>query len=188
VIGTGTVDADERHRLFCALRLPAPVLDTVAAWQPRALDAPRARSVARENLHVTLAFLGARPASEVPAIAAELRAAARAAGPIHLSLGPRSYRETRSVGMLVLDDSDGAASALAGEIGARLERLGVLRREQRPWTAHLTVVRFRERPRLQPDPPRLARFSPSDAALYTSVLRPDGAQYDVLESVALGGG
>jgi hypothetical protein len=30
-------------------------------------------------------------------------------------------------------------------------------------------------------------FSPSEAALYHSVLRPDGAQYEVLEAVALGG-
>jgi hypothetical protein len=35
--------------------------------------------------------------------------------------------------------------------------------------------------------PELGAFGPSDAAVYHSALRPDGAQYTVLESVALGG-
>jgi hypothetical protein len=51
----------------------------------------------------------------------------------------------------------------------------------------VTVLRFRAPPRLRPDVPRLGEFSPSDAALYHSVLRPSGAQYAVIESAALGG-
>jgi hypothetical protein len=51
----------------------------------------------------------------------------------------------------------------------------------------VTVIRFRQRPRLQPELPNLAPFVPSDAAVYLSRLRPGGAQYEVLESVALGG-
>jgi hypothetical protein len=35
--------------------------------------------------------------------------------------------------------------------------------------------------------PELGTFSPSDAAVYISRLRRSGAQYDVLESVPLGG-
>jgi hypothetical protein len=49
------------------------------------------------------------------------------------------------------------------------------------------VLRFREQPRLRLDAPALAPFDPSDAALYHSVLRPSGAQYEVIESAALGG-
>ena len=63
---------------------------------------------------------------------------------------PVRYRETRSVGMLVLEDVGGAATALAADLGERLERLGVYRRENRPWLPHITVLRFRERPRLAP--------------------------------------
>ena len=61
------------------------------------------------------------------------------------------------------------------------------RREQRRWLPHVTVVRFRERPRAWPDVPELPGFSPSDAAVYLSRLRPTGAQYVVLESFGLGG-
>jgi 2'-5' RNA ligase len=89
--------------------------------------------------------------------------------------------------MLVCDDEEGRGAALADDLFGRLEALGVYRREARPWLPHLTVVRFRERPRLRPSLPDLGRFSPSDAAVYLSRLRPGGAQYDVVESVALGG-
>ena len=88
--------------------------------------------------------------------------------------------------MLVLDDEEGRATALADDVQARLEALGAYRREGRAWLPHLTVARFRERPRLRLDPPDLGTFVPSDAAAYLSRLRPSGAQYEVLESVPLG--
>jgi RNA 2',3'-cyclic 3'-phosphodiesterase len=177
------VAAGAHVRLFCALRLPDDTLDTLVAWQTA--HVARARPVARESLHVTLAFLGSRPETEVPAIGRELAAAA--AGAARIVLEAVRYRETRSVGMVVLADEGGAATGLAGDLGARLKRLGVYRPERRPWLPHVTVARFRERPGLAPPPPALGRVGPSDAAVYSSVLRPSGAQYEVLESVALGG-
>jgi RNA 2',3'-cyclic 3'-phosphodiesterase len=182
VISTASVQSRDRLRLFCALRLPDDTVERLVAWQH---DELRGRIVERGNLHITVAFLGSRPASELEPVAAELRGAARSAPrPV---LRVRGYRETRSVGMLVLDDEDGRAGALAADVHGRLERLGVYRPEQRPWLAHLTVLRFRERPRLRPALPDLGAVSPSEAAVYHSVLRPSGAQYEVLDSVALGG-
>ena len=184
--GAGTVGGDERVRLFLALRLPEDVLGEIQGWQPGALaGAAGVRAVRRENLHVTLAFLGHRPAAELETIARSLREAA--AGAALPSFAVRGYRETRSVGMLVLSDEDGHAGALAVDLHERLEALGVYEREQRPWLPHLTVARFRERPRLCPALPELGPFSPSDAAVYHSVLRRGGAQYEVVESVPLGG-
>ena len=89
--------------------------------------------------------------------------------------------------MLVLEDDRGQATQLAGDVQERLERLDVYRREGRPWLPHLTVARWRERPRLRLEPPGVGTFVPSDAAAYLSRLHPDGARYEVLESVALGG-
>jgi 2'-5' RNA ligase len=176
------VAGDERLRLFLALRLPRDVLDDVERWQREQLHG--VRLVGREQLHVTLAFLGRRPADELAAIVGELRDAAAGAGAIRLT--PRRYRETRSVGMLVLEDEGGEAAALAGALHERLERLGVYEREARAWLPHVTVARWRQRPRLQPDLPPGRTFVPSDAAAYLSRLRPGGAEYRVLESVALG--
>jgi 2'-5' RNA ligase len=179
----GTVDPDERLRLFCALTLPGPVLDRLVEWQAAELAAGE-RIVPRQNLHVTVAFLGSRPASEAAPIGAELAAAAAAAGPI--TLRERGYRETRSVGMLVCDDVAGHAGRFAVDVFGRLERLGVYERERRPWLPHVTVLRFRRRPpRLRPQLPVLGEVSPSGAAVYHSLLRPEGAEYAVLESFAL---
>jgi len=177
------VSSDERLRLFLALRLPEETLDAIEAWQREHLQ--RVRVVPREQLHVTLAFLGSRPAAELGEILVVLRtAAAGAVGEIRLT--PLRYRETRSVGMLVLADEGGRAGELADGVQSALERLGVYRREGRPWLPHVTVARFRERPRLRLDPPEARTFVPSDGAAYLSRLRPGGVQYEVLEAVALG--
>jgi 2'-5' RNA ligase len=196
------VASDDRLRLFCALRLPEETVDALVRWQQCELrddldgsrreagegDAARRevaiRLVPPPNLHVTLAFLGPRPAGELPAIVAALRAAAGEAGAIRLRV--RGYRETRSVGMLTFDDEDRRAVALAERLHGLLEQAGVYRREARPWLPHLTVLRFRERPRLDPSLPDLGEVSPSDAAVYISRLRSTGAQYEVLETAELG--
>jgi 2'-5' RNA ligase len=178
-----SVGGDERLRLFLALRLPGRALDEIESWQRQRLHGVRV--VPREHLHVTLAFLGHRPAGELGSVLAALREAAVGAGEIRLE--PSRYRETRSVGMLVLEDEGGCAARLAGDVQARLERLGVYRREGRPWLPHLTVARWREPPRLRLEAPPVGTFVPSDAAAYLSRLHPGGARYEVLESVALGG-
>ena len=160
-----SVGGRDRLRLFLALRLPGDAVDALARWGERELEG---RVVARDNLHVTLAFLGSRPAGELDAVVNELRAAARAARRPVLTVS--RYRETRSVGMPVLDYRGGPSTALADDLHGRLERLDVYRREARPWLPHVTVVRFHERPRLRPDLPDLGEIVPSEAAAYHSVL------------------
>jgi 2'-5' RNA ligase len=178
----GSVAGDERLRLFLALRLPPEVLEEIERWQWQQLR--ELRIVPPEHLHVTLAFLAHRPSDELPIVVGALRDAAVEVGEIRLTL--LRYRETRSVGMLMLDDEGGGATSLARDVQERLERLGVYRPEGRPWLPHVTVARWRERPRLRPEPPPRRTFVPSDAAAYLSRLRPGGAEYRVLESVALG--
>jgi 2'-5' RNA ligase len=181
-----SVEGRERLRLFCALRLPGETVAALSRWQAGVFDGVAGvRPVGRDHLHVTLAFLGSRPTQELEAIAGELRGAAEAAAAPLLEI--RRYRETRSVGMLVCDDEEGRAKRLAADLHERLERLGVYERERREWLPHVTVVRFRARPRLEPPLPQLGPVVTSEAAVYMSVLRPSGAQYEVLQSVALGG-
>jgi 2'-5' RNA ligase len=183
----GSVGGDERIRLFIGLPLPAGTVEPLSAWQRDAFAAVGdVRVVVPENLHLTLAFLGHRPARETEEIARCLREAAAAASPPALRV--RRYRETRSVGMLVFDDEGERATRLAADLHERLDQAGVYERERRPWLPHLTVIRFRRPPRLRPELPDLGEVSPSEAAVYHSVLRRGGAQYDVLESVRLGGG
>jgi len=198
VTSPATVEADERLRLFLALELPPGVVAALDEWARRHVVGPGCRPVT--TFHVTLAFLGSRPASELDAIAGALRASAAECAP--LTLEPVRYRETRSVGMLVLADPTGEAARLAGRLHERLEELGVYERERRRWLPHVTVVRFadarsRERtrgadagsgelPRPAPPLPEIGPFAPSGAAAFLSRLRRTGAQYEVLESCPLG--
>ena len=184
---SASVGRDERLRLFIGLRLPGDALERLERWQRDAFGAVRdIRVVPRVNVHVTLAFLGSRPRTELEPIGDSLCEAAAAATPPTLRL--RRYRETRSVGMLVFDDDGGHASTLAADLHGRLEALGVYEREARQWLPHATVIRFRRPPRLHPSLPDLGEVSPSEAAVYHSLLRRGGAQYEPLETVRLGGG
>jgi 2'-5' RNA ligase len=174
-----SVEGDERLRLFLALRVPDEWAAAVAVWQSETFGGRRLRVVPREHLHLTLVFLGSTPAAEVPGIVDRLRAAAAAAGAIRLR--PDGYRETRGAAMLTFEDLGGAGGALADALG---------RAEDRPWLPHVTVARYRERPKLRQDFPATLRthvLVPSDAAAFLSKLRPSGAEYEVLASFALGG-
>ena len=179
-----SLEGDERLRLFLALRLPDDIVATLVAWAARELrGAAGGRLVPAQNLHVTLAFLGARPAPELGAIVDALRRCTALAGPIELQLD--RYREGRSVGMLALRDRSGEAVRLAACVHDRLEKLGVYRREARSWLPHVSVIRYRARPRLSPPLPDLGRVAPSEAAAYLSRLHPTGARYEVLQSFLL---
>lgn len=176
----GTVARDDPLRLFLALELPDEVVDALVAWGAQHLE--HGRPV--QSFHVTLAFLGWQPEDALDVVLPTVREEAPRTPPFRLA--PLRYRETRSVGMLVLSDPSGEAARLAERLQRRLEEAGLYRREARPWLPHVTVLRFRERPRLSPPLPEIAPFAPSGVAALLSRLHPSGARYEVLESCSLG--
>ncbi len=179
---------DERLRLFLALRLPRDVLETLAAWQDgsSALAGGGGRIVPRRPppRHARLPWLAAGRGGRVDL---------PRAGRVRLTRRrPASSRSTATARRGASACSSSATSPdaprlLPGTSSRGWRRLGVYRREAGRGCPHVTVLRFRERPRLQPDLPRLAAFHPSDAAAYLSRLHPSGARYEVLESFELGG-
>jgi RNA 2',3'-cyclic 3'-phosphodiesterase len=175
----GSVEGDGRIRLFLALELPGAIEDALAGWGRKHLTGGRRP----ESLHITLAFLGSQPPSALAPIMVALRREAAATEPILLE--PVRYRETHSVGMLVLADPTGRATVLANRLQLALEEIGVYERERRPWVPHVTVLRFRERPRLDPPLPACGPFAPSGAAALLSRLHRSGARYEVVETCAL---
>ncbi|MEZ5099426.1 MAG: 2'-5' RNA ligase family protein [Thermoleophilia bacterium] len=184
---TATVEGDGRLRLFLGFPLDPAWAADLARWQARELGgSPALGLVPVERLHVTLAFLGSRPAADAARAVEVAGAVAPGFGPP--ALAPVHYRETRSVAMLVLDDAGGRAGALQGALSSALAAAGLYEPESRPWLPHVTVARMHGRPpRLDPSVPALGPTSPSGVALYNSVLRPNGAQYQILVSVPLGG-
>ena len=173
---TARVAGDANVRLFCGLPLPDETADAIVAWQA-GLDGGRA--VPRDNLHFTLAFLGWQPRVRIDDVVAVLRRRAAETEPPVFVL--ERYRETRAVGMLVFSRDEGA-ERLA--LGLQRDLLGSVERET--WLPHVSVFRFRTRPRLQPVLPELGTVVPSDAAAYLSRLRPGGAEYVVLHELPLG--
>jgi RNA 2',3'-cyclic 3'-phosphodiesterase len=178
VTDAAKVEGDEQLRLFCGLRLPEDAMDAIAGWQA---GLERGRIVPRDNLHFTLAFLGRQPRSRLAEVVDTLQRRCAGVGPFAFQVS--SYRETRNVAMLVFTAEDDGAQRLA--LGLQRDLLGRVERET--WLPHVTVLRFRERPRLRPTLPEVGPVVTSEAAAYLSVLRPSGAEYVVLETVRLGG-
>ena len=179
-------------RLFAALDLPAGVRAALAAWGAQAADGdPALRALAPQTLHVTLAFLGERPAWELDGLRAALhRAAGEAPAAVPLSLAGALWLSPRRPHVLTvgIGDASGALERLhrrlIGELGREIGWEG----EERPLRAHVTVARVRpggtpRRTGLAGAP--AATFHAPALTLYKSVLGPAGATHEPLERIAL---
>lgn len=179
-------------RLFVALDLPERERATVAAWRDELIAArDDLRPVAEEALHVTLAFLGYRPETEVTAIAEAMGASACDAEPPRLAAGAVVPLPPRRPRLFALDlqDPDGACAQLQQSVSDTLEAGRFHKPEKRPFWPHVTLARVKRDRRAEPLPgaaPPLKPFRAEQVTLYRSVLRPQGARYDALERVRLG--
>ncbi|MDP1848349.1 MAG: RNA 2',3'-cyclic phosphodiesterase [Solirubrobacteraceae bacterium] len=175
-------------RLFIALDLPVDVRTALAAWVEQAAPA-EVRRVPVDNLHVTLAFLGARNSDEAAAAGALLPALARplpqlrSAGALWLPL--------RRPGVLTVAlEPDAALAALQAELVAGLSSAIGFAAERRRFRPHVTVgrvargTRIDTRSALQPPAPDL-RFAAHSLTLYRSHTGPQGARYIRMGGVEL---
>jgi 2'-5' RNA ligase len=145
-------------------------------------------------MHLTLAFLGAQPEERLPALERIGAAAAGATRPGRLRLGEAgsfgSRREPRVLWVDVRGDVELLASlqrSLNGGLAA--EGLPV---EERPFRAHITLARRRERASGGPPPgwpPSVdpASFKLEALTLMQSRLSPRGPTYTPLQKFELGG-
>lgn len=157
-------------RLFFALQPSPDDLDRLASALPDDLEAGRV--IPRENLHVTLAFLGD--------LDAEQEAAARAAAdgvqapPVELSFTALAYWSGPRTRVLVPETISAAAQTLRGELARRLRERGVPF-DVRVWRPHLTVARKAHPAEEVALEPLLFRFR--EFALVHSHTDPAGARY-----------
>jgi RNA 2',3'-cyclic 3'-phosphodiesterase len=182
-----------------ALDLPGETREGLAAWGQEALADSALRPVAPEALHITLAFLGSRPETEIAAIAAAVEEGAAPAPWVELrDPEPRPPRGRARV--YALPAISPGAEALQAGLAQRLVEGGFYEPEKRPFWPHVTVARVRSeargsrRPAVVSKPPgsipeeleepRLA----VRMALYRSELQPTGARYVPLAQVELPGG
>ena len=174
-------------RLFVALDLPDPARAALVAFRDTA-DPAVWRPVAPEAVHLTLAFLGHRPETDVPAIAGVLRAAAGEAPRLALAGGLLLPPRRARVLCAAVDDPDGTLAALQARVSDGLAAAGVYEPEDRPFRAHATVARLRSggrAPRALDGAPEPLEFHGGPLTLYVSRLHPKGARYEPLASVEL---
>jgi len=180
---------DERLRLFVALELPAEARRALAAFRDRA-DPAVWRPVRDEALHLTLAFLGSRPAADVDVVAGVLRGAP--GGAVPLVLGGPLLLPPRRARVLCADVADpgGALAALQAGVSAGLADAGVYSPEKRPFRAHATVARLRAGARSPREwsggGPEPLAFGGGPLTLFRSRLGRAGAAYEALVQVPLG--
>jgi RNA 2',3'-cyclic 3'-phosphodiesterase len=179
----------ERIRLFVAVDLPGEARASLAGWAAeRARELPVLRVLAADSLHVTLAFLGWRAATDAGHIGRVALAAADEVG--ELEVGPGAWLPPRRPRVLAvdLDDPAGRLTGLQSRVENALAAEAGFEPEARPFRPHVTVARVRrgERTRADPlpEPPQL-RFHPPALTLYRSRLSRSGAEYEPLARVEL---
>jgi 2'-5' RNA ligase len=165
----------EQGRLFFALVPPPGVLDAVVAIQQ--VLKIEARAVVRENLHITLAFLGDVPWSrlaELRSIASDTPMPACTLRLERVGGFPRS-----GVAFLAPAESPPELDDFRKMLTGRLARAGFAA-DDKPWRPHLTLYR-----KLRKSCSRMA-VKPVDwplreFALVSSTLRNSGPVYRVLD-------
>jgi 2'-5' RNA ligase len=198
---------DPTARLFVAVDPPEQVCERLTAWAREATREAQTRSAAKgsmrvldpELLHVTLCFLGNRPAREMDALAQALSTCQEHVG--ELSLGAPLWLPERNPRALAVElhDKHGWLAALQADVVAALGQVsgwqpdggahtgpGTSKRRFRP---HVAVARLRRgaEPRkrtLRPTPS--ASFMPCELVLYRSWLSPEGASYEAVATYPIG--
>jgi RNA 2',3'-cyclic 3'-phosphodiesterase len=179
-------------RLFVAVDVPVPIKRSLArAVRPLRESVPGARWTRPEAWHVTLKFLGSVYPRLRGWVEEAVAAAAAAAEPFETrltSLGAFPSERRARVLWAGLDDPEGAFVRLTGALEGSLER--EFPAEKRPFTAHLTLARFKEQAALPQGSleAELAGepFPVERLVLYRSHLQRPHAVYESLATFPLG--
>ena len=175
-------------RLFVAVEIDDALKDKIVGLQTKVLE-PAVKLVERQNLHITLVFLGNVPDEQVLKIQTALREVKMA--PFDVEIGgvgtfPSSGRRINAVWV----DCKGPLAELAAKIDEALKPLGFTR--DKTFVSHLTIGRVKRRPErlhavvegLKAIPigrQRIDRF-----VLKRSTLTPKGPVYEDVEIYKLG--
>jgi 2'-5' RNA ligase len=189
------VTSPERVRLFVALELPAVVRAALHGWAAEQVaGVERLRLVTPESLHVTLCFLGSRPAAEIEEIAATCRAAVSALAGPQLTVGEALWlppRRPRVLTVALAGDDEARLAAVQSALSRALVAGGFYEPETRPFLAHVTVARVgrdaRIRPRELPAPGAMG-FTGERITLFASRLGKGPVHYEALATATLSSG
>jgi 2'-5' RNA ligase len=173
-------------RLFLGLPIP-PELAQALTRLTRAIELPKGRWTAPENLHLTLVFLGEVAEPTLPLIERELS---------ELTFAPFQLKFTslntfpRAGALFAEVESARPLLRLQANVAAGMARCGFAPKdseapEDRPYYPHITLARFHGPLRLSQRqralPTSLQRgFTADTVNLYRSHLTPTGSHYEIL--------
>lgn len=168
-------------RAFIGLPLPEPLVLTCLSVQGHTRSG---RPVPRENLHLTLVYLGELPVSDLEDLAADLDRIRHGPVPFRLT-GIDVFGAGRDSRLLVATVApDPAMTELQARI-VRTARSAGLDLERRRFRPHVTLVRdFRGRD-LPPWTGQAVQALATGFTLYRSTLKKTGAEYDSLADYPL---
>jgi 2'-5' RNA ligase len=170
-------------RLFLGLPIP-PEQAQALTRLTQAIELPKGRRTAPENIHLTLVFLGEVAEPTLPSIEHELSKLNFAPFPLKLT----SLNTFPRAGVLFAEvEPTRPLLHLQAKLAATMARCGFTQEdpEARPYHPHITLARFHGQLRLNKNqqalPPSLQRSFIADTInLYRSNLTPTGSHYEIL--------
>jgi 2'-5' RNA ligase len=147
--------------------------------------------VERENLHVTLKFLGSVPDEKVGPVSSKIESTASRFGPFDLDVaGAGGFPSRRRPTVLWVGTGEGSdrLGELAAAVEEGLSELGFAK-EQKRFHGHITIGRIRRGSQPQSidsalgawDPGTFGRFTVDSISLMESELRPSGPIYSAIQ-------
>lgn len=183
------MNESENKRLFIAIDLPETIKQAIGELQITLKRYARdAKWVRSEGMHLTLKFLGYVGAGRIDEIARALDSAATNYAPFLIELaGCGFFPNARRPNVLWAGIRSEGIFPLQQEIETGMEGLG-FPKENRRFSPHLTLCRFRESAGLLPLAREIEKlkektfgdFHAREYALFESVLKRSGAEYSKL--------
>jgi 2'-5' RNA ligase len=187
-----------RHRIFIAINLPEKIKEELVSFQEKYSELP-ARWVEKENLHITLAFLGYVKDEDIPKIIEITKNVASKHSPfsikiVKVSYGPPKVSPPRMV--WAIGEKNESLWKLQEDLKNALMEMKIPQLEEeegRGFIPHITLARIRkwefkqmepeERPEIDEDVS--FSFEVKSIEIMESHLKRGGAEYTILESFSL---
>lgn len=188
----------KRSRIFIAINLPKDLKVELAAFESKWPDFP-ARWTKKDNIHITLAFIGYVNPEELYYISKTAKEVAARNSPFTVKLSKVCYGPVDKIPprmIWAIGEKSKEFTDLRGDLEKTLFDSGKINfsPEKREFSPHITLARIiqwgwnriepEERPAIEED--INLTFPVDSIEVMESVLRPGGAEYTILESHDLG--
>lgn len=189
------MDTVAKKRLFVAIELPTEIQQKLDIAEKHFKKFARdAKWVRVQGIHLTLKFLGYVDPAQIPVIEEALLQQCGAAPFSVEAKGCGFFPNARRPAVFWVGVHAEPLAPLQQTIEEAMATLG-FEKEKRPFSAHLTLARFRDPHGLIPLTREVEKYSEgsygkflvSDFVLFESILHPQGAEYHALRRFTLTG-